>query len=225
MFRIKLSILLLLFSVALPAQERETDVGSMFSVELKKRLGQKFDVSLEEELRLMTNNSNGFDRWVNTVGVDYSIISKKLKAGLYYSHLYLNNSNKYYENRYRYSFSLIYKESFGKYTVSWRGRVQGTCRDENVGEYKINPKYVLRNKLEVEYLIRGSRWKPYLFTETTNTLNDPIGNEIYKIRFQGGSSCRLDRTTYLEFFLRWNEYIVMPDPRVISIGVGYRKNF
>jgi len=216
---------LLLVSVALLAQEkRETDVGSSFSVELKKGLGQKFDVSLEEELRLLTNNNNGFDRWVSTVGVDYSIISKKLKAGLYYSHLYRYNSNNYYENRHRYYFSLIYKESFGKYTVSWRGRVQGTYRDENWGEYKINPKYVWRNKLEIEYLIRGSRWKPYLFTETTHTLNDPLGNEITKLRFQGGTSWRLDRTTYLEVFLRWNEYLVMPDPRVVAIGIGYKKN-
>jgi len=224
MLRIKLSIIILLFPVVLLAQERQTDFGSAFSVSLEKRLGERFDISLDEELRLLTNNNYGFDRLASTVGVDYLIIRKKLKAGLYYSNLYMYNSSNYYENRHRYSFSLIYKESFGKYTVSWRGRVQGTLRDEDRGDYKINPKYVLRNKFEIKYLIRGSRWEPYLFTETTNTLNDPLGNEIYKIRFQGGSSWRLDRTSYLEFFLRWNEYLIMPDPRVISIGIGYKKN-
>ena len=223
MLRIKLSIILLFFSLVLFAQEKETDFGSIFSIDLKKRLGERFDVSLGEEIRLLTND-NVFSRWTSNAGVDYAIIRKKLKAGVYYSHLYLYNSNHYYENRHRCHFSLIYKESFGKYTVSWRGRVQGTLRDENRGDYKINPKYVLRNKLEVEYLIRGSRWSPYLFTETTNTLNDPLGNEIYKIRFQGGSSWRLDRTTYLEFFLRWNEYLTMPNPNIMSIGVGYKKN-
>ena len=224
MLRIKLSIIILLFPVVLLAQERQTDFGSAFSVSLEKRLGERFDISLDEELRLLTNNNYGFDRLASTVGVDYLIIRKKLKAGLYYSNLYMYNSSNYYENRHRYSFSLIYKESFGKYTVSWRGRVQGTLRDEDRGDYKINPKYVLMNKFEIKYLIRGSRWEPYLFTETTNTLNDPLGNEIYKIRFQGGSSWRLDRTSYLEFFLRWNEYFIMPDPRVISIGIGYKKN-
>ena len=215
---------MLLFSVVLLAQEKETDFGAMFSVELKKKLGQKFDISLEEEFRLLTNNNNGLDRLGSTVGVDYSIISKKLKAGLYYSHLYRYNSNDYYENRHRYYFSLIYKESIGRYTVSWRGRVQGTCRDGNRGNYKINPKYVLRNRLEIEYSAPWSRWNPYFFTEATNTLNDPLGNEIYKLRFQGGVNWRLDRTTYLEFFLRWNEYLVMPNPRVMAIGIGYKKN-
>ena len=223
MFRIKWSIVFLFFAVVLSAQKRETDFGSLFSVELQKGLGQKFDVSVQEELRLLTNN-NGFDRLSSTVGVDYAIISKKLKAGLYYSYLYAYNSKHYYENRHRYYFSLTYKESFGRYTLSWRARVQGTNQDENRGEYKINPKYVLRNKLEIEYLIRGIPWKPYFFAEATNTLNDPLGNEIYKLRFQGGVKWRLDRTNYLEFFVRWNEYLVMPEPRVVSIGIGYKKN-
>ena len=223
-FRIKLSIVFFLFSGVLLAQERETDIGSMLSLELGKKLGRKFEVSLTEDIRLLANN-NGFDRWASTVGADYSIISKKLKAGLSYSYLYLSNSDYYYESRHRYFFSLIYKESFGKYTVSWRGRVQGTLRDENTGQYKINPKYIWRNKLEIDYSIPGSPWKPYFFTETSNTLNDPLGNEIYKIRFQGGATWRLDRTTYLEFYLRWNEYLIMPDPRVVIIGIGYKKSF
>ena len=58
MFRIKLSIIFLFFSAALLAQEkRETDFGSSFFVELKKSLGRKFDISLEEEFRLLTNRS------------------------------------------------------------------------------------------------------------------------------------------------------------------------
>ncbi len=224
MLKIRLSILFFLFTVAAMAQERETFVGSIFSIELKKGLGQRLDISFEEELRLLSNTSY-FDRLATTVGADYSIISKKLKAGIYYSFLYLYNSDYYYENRHRYYVALSYKETFGKCTFSWRGRVQGTYRDENKGEYKINPRYVLRNKLEVEYSIFGSPWKPYLSGEMTNSLNDPLGNEIYKLRFQGGANWRLDRTSYLEFFLRADEYLTGEDPRVFSIGAGYKKSF
>ena len=224
MFRIKLTIVLLFFSAALLAQERKTDFGSAFSVELKKRFGGKFDISLEEELRLSTNNNGGFDRWTNTVGVDYLIIRRKLKAGMYYCYYRMYNSNNYYENRNRYYLILQYRETFGRYTVTWRGRLQGTNRNEERGEYRINPKNVLRNKFEIEYSIPGSPYNPYFFTETTNTINDPFGNEIYKLRFQGGVVKRLERTADLELFFRWNEYLVMPDPRVMVIGIGYRKS-
>ncbi len=224
MIRTGLSILLLLVSFALVAQERETYMGAIFSLEFQKDIFRKTGISFEEELRLMDNQAN-FDRLASTVGIDYSIISKKLKAGIYYCYIYMFNNDFMYENRHRYYLSLSYKEPVGRFDLSWRVRAQGTYRDENRGSYKINPKYVLRNKLQAEYSIFGSPWKPYLSCELTNSLNDPLGNEIYKIRFQGGTSWRLDRTTYLEFFLRADEYFFGEDPRVFSIGAGYKKSF
>ena len=224
MIRLKTLILLTLFSCIVFAQEQETDLGAILSVELKKDLNHKIGISFEEELRLLNNNVN-FDRIASTVGLDYAIIDKKLKVGVYYSYIYMYNSDYLYESRHRYSLSLSYKEPIGKFTLSWRSRLQGTYRDENRGEYKINPKYILRNKFEVTYSIFGAPWKPFLSCEISNTLNDPLGNEISKARIQGGTSWRLDRTTYLEFFLRDDEYFSAKDPRVFSIGATYKKEF
>jgi len=218
-------IVFLFFSFSVLGQERETDLGAIFSVQLNKDLNRFLEISFDEEVRLLTNN-NVFERLKSDIGIDCKII-KGLKAGVYYNYIYMyNNSSFLYESRHRYYANLSYKYGLNrKITLSWRTRFQGTYRDENRGEYKINPKYVLRNKLEAEYNILGTRWKPYLSAEATNTLNDPLGNEIYKLRFQGGTSWRLDRTTYLEFYLRADEYLTGEDPRVISIGVGCKKNF
>lgn len=217
-------IVLLFISFSLLGQERETDLGAIFTVRLNKDLNRHFGLSFEQEVRLLTNNT-GFDRSMSSLGVDYTIV-KGLKAGVFYNYMYLYNSNFLYESRHRYYANLSYKYGVNrKLTLAWRTRFQGTCRDESRGEYKINPKYILRNKLEAEYNILGTRWKPYLSAEAANTLNDPLGNEIYKLRFQGGTSWRWDRTTYLEFYLRTDEYLTGQDPRVISIGVGYKKNF
>ena len=205
-------------------QERETDLGAIFTARLNKDLNRYFGLSFEQEVRLLTNNT-GFDRSMSSFGVDYTII-KGLKASVFYNYMYVYNSNFFYESRHRYYANLSYKYQVNrKITLAWRARFQGTYRDENRGEYKINPKYVLRNRLEAEYNILGTRWKPYLSAEVTNTLNDPLGNEIYKLRFQGGTSWRLDRTTYFEFYLRADEYLAGQDPRVISVGIGYKKNF
>ena len=217
-------IVLLFISLPLSGQERETDLGAIVTIRLNKELNRFFGLSFEEEVRLLTNNT-GFDRLMSGVGIDYTII-KGLKAGISYDYIYMYNSSFLYESRHRYYANLSYKYAANrKITLTWRTRFQGTYRDENRGEYKINPKYVLRNRLEVEYNILGTRWKPYLSAEAINTLNDPLGNEIYKLRFQGGTSWRLGRTTYLEFYLRADEYLVWPDSRVFSIGVGYKKNF
>ena len=217
-------IILFFISFSVLGQERETDLGAIFSVKLNKDLNRQLGISFEEEVRLLTNNT-GFDRLTSSVGIEYTII-KRLKAGVFYNYMYVYNSDFLYESRHRYYANLSYKYGINrKLTLAWRTRFQGTCRDESRGEYRINPKYVLRNRLEAEYNILGTRWKPYLSAEATNSLNNPLGNEIYKLRFQGGTNYRLDRTNYLEFFLRADEYLVWPDPRVISIGVGYKKNF
>ena len=216
-------VILLFFSFSVLGQERETDVGGIFSVQLNKDLTRRLETSFEGEVRLLSNNI-GFDRLTSSIGIDYKIV-KGLKAGVFYNYMYVYNNDFRYESRHRYYANLSYKHEINrKLTLAWRTRFQGTYRDENRGNYKTNPKYVLRNRLEAEYNILGTRWKPYLSAETTNSLNDPLGNEIYKLRFQGGTSYRLDRTTYLDFYLRADEYFVFPDPRVISIGISYKKN-
>ena len=217
-------IVLLLLSLPLLGQERETDAGGIFSVQLNKDLNKRTSISLDEEVRLLSNNT-GFERFTSGVGIEYNII-KKLKAGVFYNFMYMYNNNFLYEIRHRYYVNLSYKQKIDrKISLTLRTRFQGTNRDETRGEYKTNPKYVLRNKLEADYNIPGSRWNPCFSVEATNSLNDPLGNEIYRLRFQGGTTWRLDRTTYLEFFVRWDEYTVMPDPRVVWIGVGYIAKF
>lgn len=218
-------IFLLFISLSVSGQERETDLGAMFSVQLNKELSRFLELSFEGEARLLTNNNSGFDRLSGDIGLEYTILPG-LKAGAFYSHIYLYNSDFLYENRHRYYANFSYKYDVNrKITLAWRTRFQGTTRDENRGEYKTNPKYVLRNRVEIEYAILGTPFKPYFSCEATNSLNDPLGNEIYRLRFQGGITWRLDRTTYLEFFVRANEYLVDEDPRVVSIGIGYKKNF
>ncbi|MDR1676675.1 MAG: hypothetical protein LBR86_09440, partial [Tannerella sp.] len=94
------------------------------------------------------------------------------------------------------------------------------------GEYKINPKYVMKNRLEIACIIWGSPWKPYLSCDFSTSLNDPVrGNELTRLRFQGGASWRLNRTTYLDFFLRCDEHLTGDEPRVLSSGVACKMKF
>lgn len=223
-FRRKLALsFLFLCTVSAGAQSpKETRLGASLSLEVEKDLNRFFSLTGEEEVRLLDNNT-GFDRTVTSLGIDYALFDRRVKIGTYYAFLYLYNNDYFFEPRHRYYFNLSYKETFGSWILSWRGRMQGTYRDENRGEYKINPKYVMKNKCEVAYLIFGSPWKPRLSCDFSTNLNDPVrGCELTRLRFEGGATWRLNRTDYIDFFLRLDEYPAGDEPRVASIGVAYK---
>jgi len=219
-----LVILLFFLPISAFAQvERETDLGGTFAIELEKDFMRNLSLSFEEEVRLVTN-SIGFDRNMATLGLNYSFLKKRFKVGLAYCNIHLYNDSKhYYENRHRYYATLSYKQPLGDFTLSWRGRLQGTYRDENRGEYKINPKYVLRNKIDLDYTIFGSPWKPFVSADFSNTTNDPMGDYLYRIRYQSGVNWRINRTESMEFFLRFDHYLADEDPHVFAIGVSFKK--
>lgn len=194
-------------------------------MEVEKELNRFLSVTGEEEMRLISNRI-GFDRNVASLGVDYSLFDRKVKVGAYYAFLRLYNNDYLFESRHRYYVNISYRETFEPFTLSWRGRLQSTCRNENRDEYKVNPKYVLKNRAEVAYAIWGSPWRPYFSCEFSTTLHDPVrGRELTRIRLQGGASWRLNRTTYLDFFLRFDEHLIYSDPQVVWLGVAYKVRF
>jgi hypothetical protein len=220
--KIKQLIFLLLISLPAWAQsEKETDYGVSLAVELEKDVSRFFSLSLEEEVRL-TDRSIGFDRSVTALGIDYALFDRKLKFGVTYAFLYLYNNESLFEPRHRYYFNVSYRETVEPFTFSWRGRLQGTYRDENRGKYKINPKYGMKNRFQIEYTIWGSPWKPFVSCDLSNDLNNPLGNELTRIRYQTGVNWRLNRTDYLEFFGRYDRYMAGDEAQVFAIGVRYK---
>jgi len=221
-FRKTLLFALCLLAVPVIAQrQKETDAGAIFNAEINKSLPKRFDLTLGEEIRFITNTI-GFERSVTTVGIDYTLWKKKLKMGVYYDFIYHYNKNQLFEARHRYYYNLSYKQSIESFTLTWRGRIQGTYRDENRGSYKINPKYVLKNKLQLEYSIFGKPWKPSVSCELSNELNNPTGNRLMRIRYEGGATWRMNRTEYLEFFIRYDRQLDFRDPHVFYVGTGYK---
>lgn len=221
---IKITRLLFLLFISLPVlaqSEKENHYGASLSVELEKDLNRFFSLALEEEVRLK-NNPVGFDRSVTTFGFDYALFDRKLKFGVYYAFIYLYNDDSFFEPRHRSYFNISYKETREAFTFSWRGRLQGTYRDENRGRYKINPKYGMKNKIQIEYSIWGSPWKPFISCDISNDLNNPAGNELTRFRYQGGVVWRLNRTDYFEFFARYDQYTAGNEANILAIGVSYK---
>jgi hypothetical protein len=216
-------LLLLLFTRPLSAQqENRTETGMSLSFAAGRDLHRNLNINFEEEVRLITG-SNGFDRTVCTLGLDYSLFDRRIKIGACYAFIYLYNDDHIYESRHRFFLNLTFRQNQEPFTFSWRIRLQETLRDNSRGRYRINPRCVMKNKLEIEYAIWGKPWKPFLSCDFSTNLNDPETRyDLIRLRFQGGVNWRLDRTASIDFFVRRDEYLKNRDPHVVSLGVAYR---
>ena len=217
--------LLILHSSFFILHSQTYDFGGTGGYQVSHSLNYLWDISLAQDLRFNQNLTN-YARFNTTAEIDYNVWRKKAKIGVLYSFINKENSDYYYDNRHRFAAQLSYRESFPHWRFSWRGRVQSTLRNEDYGDYKVNPKYYLRNKFQVNYLLQGSRFKPSLSCEFYYQLNNPDHNIIDKIRTTVGCDYVLTRQSTLEIFVRYDKEIQVKNPlNICMLGVFYKYDF
>ena len=207
-----LLIVFLLVSVGVFAQsERTTDVGGILSAEFSKDLGGHFGLSVEEELRF-DNGCTQFDRWLNSVGVDYSFWRNRMKVGLTGDYIRRHNDEGYFENRWRLGAQLTYSETFRHFKFAYRTKLLSTFYDERTGEHRVNPKLYWRNRLQVSYQQPNSRFKYALSAELFWLLNDPKHSVVDNLRTVASVEYRLTRRHYLSVFARMDNELQVKEP-------------
>lgn len=206
-------IALLLFgSVAMFAQsERTTDFGGIASAELSVDLPASLALSVEEELRF-DHNCTELNRWLNSVGVDYTFCHNRMKLGLAGDYIRRANSKGYYENRYRLGVQLTYTETFRRFKFGMRTKLLSTFYDETTGEHRVNPKLYWRNRLQVSYQLPNSRFKYALSTELFWLTNDPKNRIVDNLRTVATVEYRLTRQHYLAAFARMDNDLQVKEP-------------
>ena len=209
------------FPCLLPAQT--SDIGAIGSLSMTKDFGDKWDAKVEQEIRF-NNNFALFDRSLTSVGVNYTIIRKVLKAVADYDFIYQRQID-YFEIRQRSSVALSSQFKLNSFDFELRTRGQAIWRDESRGDFKFNPKYVWRNKLECTYTIFGSPVKPYLSTEIFCPINSVHGFYLDGLRATMGVKYRMSLHTSTVFFIRYDQDIQQANPKSIfygGIGWNYR---
>ena len=90
-------IAVLFFAVATGFAQsgRTTDFGGIASAELEVGLPANFGLSVEEELRF-DHNCTSLNRWLNSVGVDYTFLHNRMKLGLEGDYIRRANDRGYY---------------------------------------------------------------------------------------------------------------------------------
>ena len=207
-----LTIVLLLLSVGVFAQsERSTDFGGIVSAEAEVGLGGPFGLSVEEELRF-ENNCTQFDRWLNSVGVDYTCLHNRMNIGLTADYIRRHNDRGYYENRGRLGLQVTYTEDWRRFRFQVRSKVIGTFFDERTGEHRVNPRLYWRNRLKVTYQPMNSRFKYALSTELFWLTNDPKKVGIDNLRTVFSVDYRLARQYSLSAFVRMDNDLQVKEP-------------
>lgn len=210
-----LSLTGLVGSLSLVAQT--SDFGTIGSVAISKDLGRFWSAKAEQELRF-NQNSTLYNRSMTTIGVDYAILKKVLKAGFDYDFMHLNRL-EYFEFRHRVSTSLSAKLDMHSWGLEWRTKGQATLRDETRGDYNYNPKYVWRNQIEFNYSIFGSPFKPYVSAEIFCPLQSKHGFYIDGLRAVLGLKFRVSQRNSLDFKLRFDQDLQQANPQSMLYGV------
>jgi len=197
-------------------QGQTKDIGAIGSFSLSKDFGRIWSVKMEQELRF-NKRLTTYDRSLTSIAVDYSFFRKAMKASLDYDFIH-QRQNEIFEFRQRSSFSLSAKYDIDAFEFEFRTRGQSTWRDEKRGDYKFNPKYVWRNKLECAYKIFGSPVKPFISSEIFCPLNSVHGFFMDGYRFTLGAKYRINIRTSMSFLVRYDQDVQQANPKGILYG-------
>jgi hypothetical protein len=205
-------IVSLLLSVGVFAQsERTTDFGGIVSAEGEVGLGGPWGLSVEEELRF-DHNFTQFDRWLNSVGVDYTCLHNRMNIGLTGDYIRRHNDRGYYENRGRLGLQVTYTEEYRRFKFQLRSKAIGTFFDERTGEHRVNPRIYWRNRFKVTYQRPNSRFRYALSTELFWLLNNPKNGGVDNLRTVLSVDYRLTRRHYLSAFARMDNDLWVKEP-------------
>lgn len=209
-----LLLLILLVAMSLPMlaqSERSVDFGAIIGAKFDAEVVGKLAIEVEEELRF-DHNCTQFDRWLNSVALEYPFLHNRMHVGISGGIIRRYNDRHFYENRYRVGIDVTYAETWRRFKFSFRSRLMTTFRDETVGDYRVNPKMYWRNRFQVAYQMPNSRFRYELSTEFHWLINDPKASVIDNIRTVFTVDYRLSRQEHLEFSVRMDNDIQVKEP-------------
>ena len=211
--------------MGLAQSERTTDFGGIVSAEASVALPANFGLSAEEELRF-NNDFSQFDRWLNSVGVDYTCWHNRMNIGLTADYIRRHNDKGYFENRGRLGVQVTYSEEYRRFKFTVRSKVLGTFFDERTGDHRVNPRIYWRNRLKVTYQPMNSRWKYALSTELFWLTNDPKKGGVDNLRTVLSVDYRLSRRHYVSALARVdNELGVKAPVDLFYVGLTFKAKY
>jgi len=219
-----MTVLLLLFLLPIVTNaQKTTDFGAMLRAEYENNFYGNFDVWAKEDLRF-DHDFSKYSRSKTTLGVDYKFARYGIKVGAGFEYVNKYTESHIFRNRYRLFVRASYKYDYKNWEFGYRTRFLMMYRDEATGYYNYTPVLSWRNKLQVSYQRRFSRFKYSLSGELYSDFNKDKRLQLNTLMFEGDVEYRLTRRQYLTAFIRdyRDIYIESDQIRTVYFGLGWK---
>lgn len=203
--------------------QNTTDFGAIIRLEAVEELNDNWSLAAKEDLRF-NNDISQFSRSKFSLGFDYKLPRYGLKFGIGGEYIIKYTGKHIYRNRYRYFVNASYKYEYRNWEFGYRTRFLIMQNDDEAGYYNNAFYYYWRNRLQVTYQRRFSRFKYSLSGELYSEINKDRQLQLDNLMFEGDVEYRLTRRQYLSAFIRdyRDIYIESDQIRTIYFGIGWK---
>lgn len=223
MKKIILFVFCFVFLSASSFAQTTNDAGLWATVNLDKKLNDKFGVFFTQECRLRENFMR-VNLFYNDLGASYTP-AKFLKISLAYRLIEKNLIDNSYSFRHRIMLDIVFKKKLGNFAFSYRQRLQREVRNISTSEAGFMPEWYSRNKFAVKY-DSGKKIVPYIAAEFRYQINNPRlveGNQLWSRNryFVGMDYKKSDKSTFGLYYMVQREYNVSAPQNLYIVGIEY----
>ena len=219
-----LALLLCLYIIPnVATAQNTTDYGAILRAEYENNFYGNYNVWMKEDLRF-DHDFSKYSRSKTTLGIDYKFARYGIKVGAGFEYVNKYAESRIFRNRYRLFVRASYKYAYHNWEFGYRTRFLMMYRDEATGYYNYTPLLSWRNKLQVSYQRRFSRFKYSLSGELYSDFNKDKRLQLNTLMFEGDVEYRLTRRQYLMIFVRdYRDFYVESDQiRTVFFGIGWK---
>ena len=219
-----LALLLCLYIIPnVATAQNTTDFGAILRAEYENNFYGNYNVWVKEDLRF-DHDFSKYSRSKTTLGFDYKFVRYGIKVGAGFEYVNKYTESRIFRNRYRLFVKASYKYAYHNWEFSYRTRFLMMYRDEATDYYNYTPVLSWRNKFQVSYQRRFSRFKYSLSGELYSDINKDKRLQLNTLMFEGDVEYRLTRRQYLTVFVRdYREiYIESDQIRTVFFGIGWK---
>lgn len=183
----------------------QSDFQARTGFTFDKKIFKGLHLSWSEELRLK-NSLSDIDRIYSVLTASYEFCPW-FKAAADYTFIAVKQDKGWqFRNRSNMDLTGTYRPA-DRWKLSLRERFRVTSTNKKTDPVtEVNPAWLLRSRLMVEYDAKPLPIRPYAYFELSNTLNAPgmTGNYIDKIRCSVGVKYALSKRSEFDFFYRFD---------------------
>ena len=181
--------------------ELSNDFRTRFEISAEYKPVKNLTLNLAQELRLK-NNSSQLDRLYTTLDISYKVY-KYIKVGMSYSFHAMYKGNSTWQYRHRGRLHVTGSYSIDNWGLSLRVMPEVTYLDAETNPLEeVNPEWLMRTRLKVDYSFIDKPVKPYVSVEMFNPLKQvEYANEwLNRMRYTAGVEWSIDAHNKFDFY-------------------------